>query len=64
MTTPTPHILIVDDDADIRSLLADYLGEQGWHISTAWDGMTMQQVLDSATIDLIVLDLTYPAAMG
>lgn len=66
MTTPTsaPRILIVDDDADIRSLLADYLGEQGWHVSTAQDGSTMQQVLDSTPIDLIVLDLTLPGSDG
>ena len=66
MTTPatSPHILIVDDDADIRSLLADYLGEQGWHISTAQDGPSMQQVLDAAPVDLIVLDLTLPGSDG
>ncbi len=66
MTTPapSPRILIVDDDADIRSLLADYLGEQGWHISTAQDGATMQQVLDTTPIDLIVLDLTLPGSDG
>ena len=62
--TISPRILIVDDDADIRSLLADYLGEQGWHISTAADGMEMQQVLDTAPIDLIVLDLTLPGSDG
>ncbi len=62
--TPSPHILIVDDDADIRSLLADYLGEQGWHVSTAQDGAAMQQVLDTAPIDLIVLDLTLPGSDG
>jgi len=59
-----PRILIVDDDADIRSLLADYLGEQGWHISTAPDGAAMQQVLDTTPIDLIVLDLTLPGSDG
>ncbi len=66
MTNPDtpPRILIVDDDADIRSLLADYLGEQGWHISTATDGESMQQVLDSTTIDLVVLDLTLPGSDG
>jgi len=66
MSAPTtsPRILIVDDDADIRSLLADYLGEQGWQISTAQDGVTMQQVLDSTPIDLIVLDLTLPGSDG
>jgi two-component system OmpR family response regulator len=60
----SPHILIVDDDAEIRSLLADYLGEQDWNISTAADGVAMQQVLDSAPIDLIVLDLTLPGSDG
>jgi two-component system OmpR family response regulator len=66
MTTPdtSPRILIVDDDADIRSLLADYLGEQGWLISTAQDGASMQQVLDSTPVDLIVLDLTLPGNDG
>lgn len=59
-----PHILIVDDDVDIRSLLADYLCEQGWHISTAQDGVKMQQVLDNTLIDLIVLDLTLPGSDG
>ena len=63
-TTSSPRILIVDDDADIRSLLADYLGEQGWTISTAQDGVTMQQVLDHSAIDLIVLDLTLPGSDG
>jgi two-component system OmpR family response regulator len=60
----TPRILIVDDDADIRSLLADYLGEQGWQISTAADGSAMQQVLETTPIDLIVLDLTLPGSDG
>lgn len=66
MTNPDtpPRILIVDDDAEIRSLLADYLGEQGWHISTAQDGVEMQQVLGSTPIDLIVLDLTLPGSDG
>jgi two-component system OmpR family response regulator len=63
-STTTPRILIVDDDADIRSLLADYLGAQGWVISTAQDGTSMQQVLDTTPIDLIVLDLTLPGSDG
>ena len=59
-----PRILIVDDDADIRNLLAEYLGEQGWHISTAEDGPSMQRVLDEKNIGLVVLDLTLPGADG
>jgi two-component system, OmpR family, response regulator len=66
MTDPitSPHILIVDDDADIRTLLADYLGEQDWHISTAQDGDAMKEILDNTPIDLIVLDLTLPGSDG
>jgi two-component system OmpR family response regulator len=66
MTTPatSPRILIVDDDAEIRSLLADYLGAQGWHVSTAQDGTAMQQALDNTPVDLIVLDLTLPGDDG
>ena len=60
----SPSILIVDDDEDIRTLLADYLGEQGWKISVAQDGKSMQQVLDTTPIDLIVLDLTLPGSDG
>ncbi|MBI1175032.1 MAG: response regulator [Sideroxydans sp.] len=62
-----PHIssiLIVDDDADIRSLLAEYLGQQGLHVLTAEDGTSMQQVLDSNTVELVVLDLTLPGTDG
>ena len=64
MNTHVPSILIVDDDADIRSLLAEYLGQQGLHVLTAEDGATMQQVLDGNAVDLVVLDLTLPGTDG
>jgi two-component system, OmpR family, response regulator len=60
----THTILIVDDDADIRSLLAEYLGQQGLQVHTAGDGAAMQQVLDGTPIDLVVLDLTLPGEDG
>lgn len=64
MNDTQAHILIVDDDADIRTLLADYLGQQNWQISTAEDGDAMQKVLAHSTIDLVVLDLTLPGTDG
>jgi two-component system, OmpR family, response regulator len=64
MTSQTHTILIVDDDADIRSLLAEYLGQQGLSVLTAADGATMQQVLDGNAVDLVVLDLTLPGTDG
>jgi two-component system OmpR family response regulator len=58
------RILIVDDDADIRTLLADYLDQQGWQISAAEDGNAMQKILAHASFDLVVLDLTLPGTDG
>ncbi|MBI5919063.1 MAG: response regulator [Nitrosomonadales bacterium] len=59
-----PHILVVDDDTDIRSLLADYLAQQGWHISTAANGAEMRALLERETVELVVLDLTLPGEDG
>ncbi|GHT87982.1 DNA-binding response regulator [Betaproteobacteria bacterium] len=58
------HILIVDDDRDIRTLLADYLEKQGLRCTTATDGREMRAVLESHRIDLIVLDIMMPGEDG
>lgn len=63
MDTP-PCILIVDDDREIRSLLAEYLDANGFRTLTAADGTGMWRILDSTRIDLIVLDLTLPGEDG
>jgi len=52
-----PHILVVDDDAAIRQLLADYLGEHELRVTGVPDGPTMQKALNESVVDLIVLDL-------
>ena len=58
------HILIVDDDAEIRSLLGDYLRKNGYRASVAADGKAMQAVLARGKVDLIVLDLMLPGEDG
>jgi two-component system, OmpR family, response regulator len=58
------HVLIVDDDADIRELLAEYLQKHGFRVSTAADGRQMRAALAEAQVDLIVLDLMLPAEDG
>ncbi len=58
------HILIIDDDRDIRGLLADYLEKQGLRCSTAADGREMKAVLEQHRIDLIVLDIMMPGDDG
>lgn len=61
---PISHILIVDDDREIRSLLADYLGNNGYIAHSAEDGSAMWKALEQAQIDLIVLDLNLPGDDG
>ena len=60
----TNRILIVDDDPDIRQLLADYLTRQGMSAVTAKNGREMWQMLERHVIDLIVLDLMLPDTDG
>lgn len=58
------HLLIVDDDRDIRDLLSEYLQKQGYRVSVAADGRAMRSVMDRAEPDLIVLDLMLPGDDG
>ena len=60
----TDHILVVDDDPDIRELLGDYLQKQGYRASTAADGRAMRAALARGQPDLIVLDLMLPGEDG
>ena len=52
-----PIVLIVDDDADFRSILGEVLREEGYRIVEATNGEEAIQVLDSLTPDLILADL-------
>ena len=61
---PMHRLLIVDDDNDIRSLLAEQLGRAGYQVSTAADGVGMRQALEREHVDLIVLDLNLPREDG
>jgi two-component system OmpR family response regulator len=60
----TQQILIVDDDREIRDLLSRFLGKHGYRTETASDGREMQRVLETARIDLIVLDRVLPGTDG
>jgi len=62
--TETPHILIVDDDREIRDALARYLEKQGWRISKAEDAAVARRMMKSAAIDLVVLDVMMPGEDG
>lgn len=64
MSPESPHILIVDDEQEIRELLSRFLQGHGYRTSIAAEGKAMERVLTQANIDLIVLDLMMPGDDG
>ncbi len=51
------HILAVDDDPSMRAMIADYLAEQNFRVSTAATGEEMGRILAENTVDLVIIDL-------
>lgn len=61
---PSPHVLVVDDSADIREPLSRYLSKKGMRVSTANGGPEMRRLLKGNTFDLVVLDIMMPGEDG
>src|SRR5689334_7654492 len=53
----TPHILVVDDEAEIRDLVEEYLIGQNYRVSTAQDSATTRQAMAAGGVELVILDL-------
>ena len=58
------HILVVDDDREIRGLLRDYLEKNGFKATAVGDGVETRRALERGRFDLIVLDLMLPHESG
>jgi two-component system, OmpR family, phosphate regulon response regulator OmpR len=58
------HILIVDDDQRIRDLLARYLFEHGFRVSTATDAPNARAAMRGLTFDVVILDVMMPGESG
>ena len=59
-----PHLLVVDDDVEIRNLLLTLLTRRGYRVTTACDEPEMRRILAASRIDLIILDLMLPGKDG
>ena len=57
-------LLVVDDDRDIRMLLANSLGARGYRVETASNTRDMDQILARTPVDLIILDVMMPGEDG
>jgi len=62
--TAAAHILFVEDDPEIRSMVADFLGQNGFRVSVARDGRDMDRVLGISRVDLLILDIMLPGEDG
>jgi two-component system OmpR family response regulator len=61
---PSPHLLLVEDDADISGMLSRFMLDHGFRVSRAEDGRAADRVLATSKIDLIVLDVMLPGEDG
>jgi DNA-binding response OmpR family regulator len=60
----TPHILVIDDDPDMRELVVEYLSKNEMRVSARASGREMFELIDSEPIDLVLLDLKLPGEDG
>ena len=59
-----PHVHMVDDDPEIRSLVQEYLQGEGFRVTTAQDGAQMRSVLEKDPANLVILDVRLPGESG
>jgi two-component system OmpR family response regulator len=62
--TDCPHILVIEDDREISSLIARYLRENDCRVTLAADGRELDKTMQTRRIDLVVLDLMLPGEDG
>ena len=58
------HILVVEDDGEMRTLIQKFLRQNGFRVTGARDGREMWEVLAGATVDLVLLDVMLPGTSG
>jgi two-component system OmpR family response regulator len=59
-----PHILVIDDDSDVRDLVVEYLGKNDLRVSAGASGQEMFELFHRESIDLVLLDLRLPGEDG
>jgi two-component system OmpR family response regulator len=64
MNATSPHILVVEDDRETRTLIAKYLRANDCNVSVAADGREMERMMADHRIDLLVLDVMLPGEDG
>lgn len=60
----SPHILIVEDDAEIRTMVTRFLTKNGCRVTPTGDAQSMNRAIAAARIDLVILDIMLPGEDG
>jgi len=58
------HIVIVDDEAEVRDTIGDYLQKRGYQVSRAASGAELRGIVETGAVDLVLLDLKMPGEDG
>ena len=59
-----PHIVVVDDEEDLRSVVARYLIRNGYTVSEADGGAALREIMAERPVDLVLLDINMPREDG
>lgn len=54
------HVLVVDNNLDVSSLVKEYLCDAGCRVSIALSGCEMSRVMERSAVDVVLLDLIFP----
>ncbi len=60
----SPHLLVVDDDQRLRSLLQRYLSANGFRVTAAADAVEARTLIKSIAFDALILDVMMPGESG
>ena len=64
MASQKAHILVCDDEADVRDMLQEYLGKRGYEVSAAAGGEELRKILSANTVDVMIMDINMPKEDG
>ena len=64
MDNQNTHILVCDDELDVREMLQEYLAKRGYKVSTASGGAELRTVLSVNEVDAIIMDINMPQEDG
>ena len=58
------HVVVCDDETDIRDMLREYLERRGYRVSTASGGVQLRAIVEKGTDDVVILDINMPGEDG